>query len=72
MIPNKNFKIHEHLCEIVMVKGKKWKSFCPCKGKFNKECNECDSCYHQIIVNFVDKEMTMIENILRIIENKEN
>ena len=61
-----DFKPHAHLCELVMVKGNTWKDYCPVNGNLSKAVVECDTCCHEIIVNFIDKEMTMIENIERI------
>ena len=61
-----NFKPHAHLCELIMVKGSAWKDYCPVNGKLGKSIVECDTCQHQIIVNFIDKEMTMIESVERL------
>jgi len=55
---------HSHLCEIVMTK-KNWKQYCPYKGKFSEDLHECDECEHQVIVEFEDKEMLIIKNIIR-------
>jgi hypothetical protein len=57
-------KPHAHLCELQLVKRKTWEKYCPLNGNMNED-DDCEYCDHFIIINFLDKEMTQIESIIR-------
>ena len=57
---------HMHTCEIKLCHPATWKEHCPRMGNLSDTEDECESCQHFVIIEFLPDNPVRIDRVLHV------